>query len=76
MSVDIIFVLPTTPIAGLQSLSWFIFSEGRCGGTPSWVVCVTALSRVNHEETPQSAPREARMVLKDYSDNEAVRSRE
>ena len=39
-------------------------------------MCLAALSKVNGEETPQSAPRGARMVLKDYSDNEAVRSRE
>ena len=39
-------------------------------------MCVNALSRVNDEETPQSAPRGARMVLKGCSDNEAVRSRE
>ena len=38
--------------------------------------CVAALSKVNGEETPQSSPRGARMVLKDYSDKEAVRSRE
>ena len=39
-------------------------------------MCATALSRVNDEGTPQSAPRGARMVLKEYSDSEAVRSRE
>ena len=39
-------------------------------------MCVTALSRVDDEETPQSAPRGARMALKDYSGNEAIRSRE
>ena len=39
-------------------------------------MCATARSRVNDEETPQSLPRGARMVLKDHSDKEAVRSRE
>ena len=39
-------------------------------------MCVTARSRVNDEETPQSLPRGARMILKDYSDKEAVQSRE
>ena len=37
-------------------------------------MCATARSRVNDEETPQSLPRGARM--KDYSDKEAVQSRE
>ena len=36
----------------------------------------TARSRVNDEETPQSLPRGARMILKYYSDKEAVQSRE
>ena len=36
----------------------------------------TAHSRVNDEETPQRLPRGARMILKDYSDKEAVQSRE
>ena len=58
------------------ALSRFLFGVGRCGNTPRWVVCVTALSRVKDEETPQSVPGEARMVLKDYSDKEAVQSRE
>ena len=35
-----------------------------------------ARSRVNDEETPQSLPRGARMMLKEYSDKEAVQSRE
>ena len=39
-------------------------------------MCATARSRVNKEETSQSLPRGARMILKDYSDNEAVPSRE
>ena len=39
-------------------------------------MCVTARSKVNDDETPQSLPRGARMILKDYSDNEAVQSRE
>ena len=39
-------------------------------------MCVTARSRINDEETPQSLPRGARMILKDYSDKEAVQSRE
>ena len=39
-------------------------------------MCATALSRANNKETPQSVPRGARMVLKDYSDKEAVQSRE
>ena len=39
-------------------------------------MCATPLSRVNDEGTPQSAPRGARMALKDGSDNEAVRCRE
>ena len=39
-------------------------------------MCATARSRVNDEETPQSLPRGARMILKDYSDKEAVQSRE
>ena len=39
-------------------------------------MCATARSRVNDEETPQSLPREARMILKYYSDKEAVQSRE
>ena len=30
----------------------------------------------NDEETPQSLPRGARTILKDYSDKEAVQSRE
>ena len=46
------------------------------GDTPRWVARVTALSRVNDEGTPQSQPRGARTVLKDYSDKEAVQSRE
>ena len=36
--------------------SRFLFSKGGCGDTPRWVVCVTALSRVNDEETPQRVP--------------------
>ena len=39
-------------------------------------MCATARSRVNDEETPQSLPREVRMILKDNSDKEAVQSRE
>ena len=40
-------------------------------------MCATARSRVNDEKTPQSLPRGAtRMILKDYSDKEAVQSRE
>ena len=35
-------------------------------------MCATALSRVNDEGTPQSLPRGARMISKDYSDKEAV----
>ena len=38
-------------------------------------MCAAARSRVNDEETPQSLPREARMILKDYGDNRAVQSR-
>ena len=34
----------------------------------------TARSRVNKEETPQSLPRGARMILKYGSDKEAVQS--
>ena len=41
----------------LSSLRRFLFSKGRCGDTPGWVVCVTALSRVNDEETPQIPSR-------------------
>ena len=39
-------------------------------------MCATARSRVNDEEAPQSLPlpRGARMILKDYSDKEAVQS--
>ena len=36
----------------------------------------TARFRVNNEETPQSLPRGTRMILKDYSDEEVVQSRE
>ena len=32
--------------------------------------------KVNIEETPQSLPRGARMILKNYSDKEAVQFRE
>ena len=40
-------------------------------------MCATARSRVNDEETPQSLPRGARMILKYYtSDKEAVQSGE
>ena len=39
-------------------------------------MCVTARSRVNDEKTPLGLPRGARMILKDYSDEEAVQSRE
>ena len=39
-------------------------------------MCATARSRVNDEETLQSLRRGARMILKDYSDNETERSRE
>ena len=39
-------------------------------------MCATARSRVNKEETPQSLPQGARMILKDYSDKEAVQSME
>ena len=60
---------------GLRSVSRFLFSKWKCGDTPRLVVSVTALSRVNDEETLQSLPREARMVLKDHSDKEAVQSR-
>ena len=37
--------------------------------------CATARARVNDEETPQSLPRGARMILTDYSDKEPVKSR-
>ena len=37
-------------------------------------MCATALSRVSDEGTPQSAPRGARMVLRDCRKNEAVQS--
>ena len=48
----------------------FLQLKWRCGDTPSWVICATARSRVNDEEIPQSLPRGARMILKDYySDN-------
>ena len=39
-------------------------------------MCATARSRIDDQETPQSLPRGARMTLKDYSDKEAVQSRE
>ena len=39
-------------------------------------MCVTARSRVNDEETPPSLPRGARIILKDFSDKEAVQFRE
>ena len=39
-------------------------------------MCATARLRVNHEEKPQSLPRGAKMILKEYSDEEAVQSRE
>ena len=38
-------------------------------------MCATARLRVNDEETPQRLPRGARMILKDYSDMEAVQSK-
>ena len=54
-----------------------VFSSSDGGvETPRWVMCATARSRVNKEETPQSLLRGARMILKDYRDNEAVQSRE
>ena len=43
--------------------------------TSRWVARVTALSGVNAEDNLKECPRGARMALKDYSDNEAVRSR-
>ena len=58
-----------SPFAG------FSFSDGGVE-TPTWIMCATALSRVNDEGTPQSLPRVARMILKDYSDKDAVQSRE
>ena len=39
-------------------------------------MCPTARLRVNDEETPQSLPRGARMILKGNSDKEAVKYRE
>ena len=43
--------------------------------TSRWVVCVTARSRASNEATPQSALEEQRMAMKNYSDDEVVRSR-
>ena len=43
---------------GTWSFRRFLFGIERCGDTPRWVLCVTALSRVNNEGTPQSALEE------------------
>ena len=64
------------PFCGTVVPSQVFFLRWRCGDTPRWVMCATARLRVNDEETPQSLPRGARMILKCYSDKEAVQSRE
>ena len=51
-------------------------SGERCGNTPRWVARVNALSGVNAEDNLRVPPRsQDGLELKDYSDNEAVRSR-
>ena len=54
-----------TPLLWDGSPSAVFFLRWRCGYTPRWVMCATALSRVNNEGAPQSLPRGARMILKD-----------
>ena len=73
--LDLDIFLPSTPNVGRQSRSRQVsLSDGRCGDTPRWVVGLNhsqgSATRIISEWPPGD-----RMALKDYSDNEAVRTR-